>query len=301
MTAVEELLQRAADVRRLFDEMLGPLPEGRHVGKAADVANSLSRYCDPKRFRAELADPVDDGEESIFSPQIFLDLVEPFYRHVITPDRWRLLGRWGSVDAMFIAAARSVVEKGDHRKDVRALDRYLGFLEERERLLDAQSLESLVTCAVREAITWGPDAPEARQRAEAVVESLRRLAQRDVNTRERWQEERGSYLEPAARALGRFASQPATVAKVETASPSQKAKKRSASGGRPRKHNGALLCERRRYEAKMKRTKGKKQPLNLWLAEWAKDHSQNVADVLRRYESEVTQAAREKKRRQTPD
>lgn len=300
MTAVEELLQRAADVRRLFDEMLGPLPDGRHVGRAADVANSLARYCDPKRFLAELADPAGDGEGSIFSPQAFLDLVEPFYRHLITPDRWRLLGRWGSADAMFIAAARSVVEKGDHRKDVRALDRYLGFLEQRERLLDPESLESLAGGAVRESIAWGPDAPEARQRAEAVAESLRRLAQRDVNTRERWQEERDSRLEQAVVRLGRFARQPAIAAKVQTA-PLRKGKKRSASGGRPQTHNGDLLRERRRYEAKMKRTKGKTQPLGPWLTEWARRHGQDVDGIRRRYNSEVTRAARDKRRRQTAD
>jgi hypothetical protein len=198
MTAVEALLQRAADVRRFFDEMLGPIPELPNLGFVADAARDLRRYCRPRR------EPATD----VLAIEEVGWLVEPFYRQLFTPERWRAICRWGSDDAMLIAASRGVAEELNGRWDVRTLEHYLTFLEERERLLDPESLESLAGGAVRESIAWGPDAPEARQRAEAVVESLRRLAQRDVNTRERWQEERGSCLEPAARALGRFALPP---------------------------------------------------------------------------------------------
>jgi hypothetical protein len=198
MTAVEALLQRAADVQRLFDEMLGPIPELPNLGFVADAARDLRRYCRPRR------EPATDA--------IALDeigfLVEKPDRGIFTPERWRLACRWGSEDAMLIAASRGVAEELNGRWDVRTLEHYLTFLGERERLLDPESLESLAGGAVRESIAWGPDAPEARQRAEAVVESLRRLAQRDVNTRERWQEERKSHLGHAIRDLKSFALPP---------------------------------------------------------------------------------------------
>jgi hypothetical protein len=293
MTAVEELLRRAADVRRLFDEMLGPIPDLPNMGFVVDAAQALRRFCSRRR------EPETDA--------LALDeigfLVEPFYRHLFTPERWRLVCRWASNDAMLIAATRGVAEELNGRWDVCTLEHYLRFLEERERLLDPELLESLAREAVRESVSWGPDAPEARRRAEAVVGALRTLAEREMNTGERWQLERDSQLEPATRRLGRFAAQPIKVAKTEKAPPLRKTRKRKGGGGRPPKHNGALFRERREYEARMKRTKAKPQALDPWLKKWAKEHNQSFKAVRTRYNSERDRKGKQAKktRRETAD
>lgn len=207
MTAVEALLQRADDVRRLFDEMLGPVPDLPNLGFVVDAANALRRFCSRRR----------EPETDALALKEIGFLVEPFYRHLFTAERWRLVCRWASDDAMLIAASRGAAEELNGRWDVCTLENYLRFLEERERLLEPELLESLARGAVRESVSWGPDAPEARRRAEAVVGALRTLAKRAVNTRERWQQERDSQLEPAARALGRFDRQSASNAEPQPA------------------------------------------------------------------------------------
>lgn len=192
MSAIGCLLARADEVRRFFDDVLDSIPDAPTNGFAAEATRDLQRYADPRRFRADNADLVND-------------LVEPPYRSLITPDRWRLLGRWGSTDALFIAAHRGVTEQLNGRWDVCSLEHYFSILEERERLLDSGWLQGILTEAVKHSLALGLLAPTVMQRVEALADALRGLSLPDVNTRERWREERDSRIDPACLALRQYA------------------------------------------------------------------------------------------------
>ena len=207
VSAIGCLLARADEVRRFFDEVLDSLPDAPTNGFAAEAARDLQRYADPRRFSADNADLVND-------------LVEPPYRSLITPDRWHLLGRWGSTDALFIAAHRGVTEKLNGRWDVCTLEHYVSILEERERLLDTQSLQVLLDDAVKESLAWGPLAPDVTQRVESLADALRLLSAPDMKTRERWRDERDSRIHPAWRTLRQYAHPPPDALHQPTAATS---------------------------------------------------------------------------------
>lgn len=199
MTPLGDLLRRADDVVRFFDEILGPKPISGDLPKVESLVQQIDSFCSGGGLPSSV---------TLLS--------------ITPPERCDVVTRWSSRDAMCVAVCRtmererlsppepgslfiSLLQAELKRPNV-ALETYVSFLERREHLLDPCSIDELVRGVARDSLS-----PDVTKCAVSLGESLTRLSHRDMNTREQWQEHRDSHVIPAAQSLRTAALLPAAA------------------------------------------------------------------------------------------